>query len=219
MISTSVNYTAEVLNSWKEIAGYLNRGVRTVQRWEAELGLPVRRPRGKTQSPVLALRSDIDEWVRSRPLERRRSAEASTPLLTLLESETLGFLNAGMKFALSIAKISLQSRNNEVARGCLTTAQTAFQTALRFRDALPLDPPAAAVLDTNLKQFAAGLAGLERPVELEKAAAAANTGFHDSTKPAAPRAAHRDDSRAPSLQVEHKEETAGPTLGPARRVS
>jgi len=23
----------EILNSWKEIAGYVNRGVRTVQRW------------------------------------------------------------------------------------------------------------------------------------------------------------------------------------------
>jgi len=28
----------ELLNSWKEIAAYLNRGVRTVQRWETERG-------------------------------------------------------------------------------------------------------------------------------------------------------------------------------------
>ena len=33
------------LNTWKEIATYMGRGVRTVQRWERELGLPVRRPR------------------------------------------------------------------------------------------------------------------------------------------------------------------------------
>ena len=31
------------LDSWKEIATFLNRGVRTVQRWEATEGLPVRR--------------------------------------------------------------------------------------------------------------------------------------------------------------------------------
>ncbi len=31
-----------VLNSWKEIACYLGRGVRTVQRYERDLGLPVR---------------------------------------------------------------------------------------------------------------------------------------------------------------------------------
>ena len=31
------------LDSWKEIAAYLNRGVRTVRRWEREEGLPVHR--------------------------------------------------------------------------------------------------------------------------------------------------------------------------------
>ena len=31
------------LDSWKEIAAYLGRGIRTVQRWEREEGLPVHR--------------------------------------------------------------------------------------------------------------------------------------------------------------------------------
>jgi hypothetical protein len=31
------------LNGWKEIAAYLGRSVRTVQRWEKDFGLPVRR--------------------------------------------------------------------------------------------------------------------------------------------------------------------------------
>jgi hypothetical protein len=30
-----------LLNGWKEIAGFFGRGVRTVQRWEQQLGLPV----------------------------------------------------------------------------------------------------------------------------------------------------------------------------------
>lgn len=58
---------AEVLNSWKEIAAYLGRGVRTVQRWEQELGLPVRRPRGKERSAVIALRPDLDAWLHRVP--------------------------------------------------------------------------------------------------------------------------------------------------------
>ena len=33
---------ARRLTGWKEIAGYFDKGVRTAQRWEAELGLPVR---------------------------------------------------------------------------------------------------------------------------------------------------------------------------------
>ena len=57
----------EVLNSWKEIAAYLGRGVRTVQRWEQELGLPVRRPRGKERSAVIALKTDLDLWLQSAP--------------------------------------------------------------------------------------------------------------------------------------------------------
>src|SRR5437763_12449674 len=55
----------ELLNSWKEIALYLNRGVRTVQRWESELGLPVRRPRGKERSAVVAIPGELDTWVRA----------------------------------------------------------------------------------------------------------------------------------------------------------
>lgn len=58
---------AEVLNSWKEIAAYMGRGVRTVQRWEQELGLPVRRPRGKERSAVIALKADLDRWLNKVP--------------------------------------------------------------------------------------------------------------------------------------------------------
>ncbi len=58
---------ADVLNSWKEIAAYLGRGVRTVQRWEQDLGLPVRRPRGKERSAVIALKPDLDRWLHQSP--------------------------------------------------------------------------------------------------------------------------------------------------------
>lgn len=61
------NVTADILNSWKEIAAYLGRGVRTVQRWEQELELPVRRPRGTSRSAVLALKSDLDRWLERAP--------------------------------------------------------------------------------------------------------------------------------------------------------
>lgn len=61
-----MNGPADVLNSWKEIAAYLQRGVRTVQRWERDLNLPVRRPRNSGRSPVIALCSDIDAWLANR---------------------------------------------------------------------------------------------------------------------------------------------------------
>jgi hypothetical protein len=53
----------DILNSWKEIAVYLGRGVRTVQRWEQELALPVRRPRGRSRSAVLAFKRELNQWL------------------------------------------------------------------------------------------------------------------------------------------------------------
>ncbi|HKD80252.1 MAG TPA: hypothetical protein VKH81_11210 [Candidatus Angelobacter sp.] len=53
----------DVLNSWKEVASYLGRGVRTVQRWEQELNLPVRRPRGRSRSAVIAFKTELDTWL------------------------------------------------------------------------------------------------------------------------------------------------------------
>jgi len=59
------------LDSWKEIAAFLKKDVRTVQRWEKVAGLPVRRYSQDKAGGVFAYKSEIDEWLRSqqgRPL-------------------------------------------------------------------------------------------------------------------------------------------------------
>src|SRR5438034_1592044 len=56
------------LESWKEIAGYLQRDTTTAQRWEKEEGLPVHRHTHKSRSSVYAYPSEIDEWRVSRKL-------------------------------------------------------------------------------------------------------------------------------------------------------
>jgi phage terminase Nu1 subunit (DNA packaging protein) len=56
-----------ILNSWKEIAVYMGRAVRTVQRWERECDFPVHRPRGKKRSAVFALSKEIDTWLENCP--------------------------------------------------------------------------------------------------------------------------------------------------------
>jgi hypothetical protein len=63
------------LNSWKEIATYLGKGVRTVQRWESQMGLPVRRLGREGGEIVYALRSEIDAWI----LNGGRSRESESP--------------------------------------------------------------------------------------------------------------------------------------------
>jgi non-specific serine/threonine protein kinase len=50
------------LDSWKAIAAYLNRGVRTVRRWEREEGLPVHRHVHRVLGSVYAYTLEIDAW-------------------------------------------------------------------------------------------------------------------------------------------------------------
>jgi tetratricopeptide (TPR) repeat protein len=70
--------TGERLDSWKEIAAYLKRDVRTVQRWEEADGLPVYRlPQGRLKrSPVYAYTSEIDAWLRKNPTPKAEAATA-----------------------------------------------------------------------------------------------------------------------------------------------
>jgi hypothetical protein len=56
---------AAVLNSWKEIACYLSRGVRTVQRWEREQHLPVHRIGLGSRAPVFAYEAELRVWQQS----------------------------------------------------------------------------------------------------------------------------------------------------------
>ncbi|HEX8924203.1 MAG TPA: hypothetical protein VF786_00345 [Terriglobales bacterium] len=55
-----------LLTSWKEVAAYLGKGVRTVQRWEARLGMPVRRPDNSKSGIIQVSREELDRWLQSR---------------------------------------------------------------------------------------------------------------------------------------------------------
>src|SRR5512135_3838609 len=52
-----------LLESWKEISVYLNRSVRTCQRWEVSLGLPVHRLDGTPSARVFADPGELDAWM------------------------------------------------------------------------------------------------------------------------------------------------------------
>ena len=62
--------SAQILSGWKNIAAYLGMGVRTVQRYERTLGLPIRRPAGKTRAAVVATTSELDAWVAASPIRQ-----------------------------------------------------------------------------------------------------------------------------------------------------
>ena len=52
-----------ILNSWKEISVLLDRGVRTLQRWEREYQTPVYRICIGTRSAVFAIPSELYAWI------------------------------------------------------------------------------------------------------------------------------------------------------------
>lgn len=58
----------EILSGWKDIARYLGKGVRTVQRYERGLGLPVRRPTGKSTGSVIATKAELCAWILASPI-------------------------------------------------------------------------------------------------------------------------------------------------------
>jgi hypothetical protein len=61
-----VEPSSDRLDSWREIASYLRRDVRTVHRWEEAEDLPIHRHHHKKLATVYAYRSELDAWWNNR---------------------------------------------------------------------------------------------------------------------------------------------------------
>lgn len=59
----------DLLGSWKDIARYLHRDVRTVQRWEKREGMPVHRHQHDKSGSVYAYPAELDAWLEGRRAE------------------------------------------------------------------------------------------------------------------------------------------------------
>lgn len=88
----------EILSGWKDIANYLHRGVRTVQRYEQELKLPVRRPAAKSGGSVLATRNDLDAWVRAIERQNTLQSQKKGAIATTTEGPKLKMTMERMKY-------------------------------------------------------------------------------------------------------------------------
>jgi hypothetical protein len=95
------------LDSWKAIAFYLSRDIRTVQLWEKEQGLPIHRHRHTSLPSVFAFRSELDEW-RSARTELPRSREA-----ILVDSAAQSTVNRGRRGETSANTIEAERRNDD----------------------------------------------------------------------------------------------------------
>ena len=68
-----------ILDSWKEIASYLGRAVRTVQTWEKREGLPVHRHQHRRGGTVYAYPAEIDAWKLGRDDFEHEAADEPEP--------------------------------------------------------------------------------------------------------------------------------------------
>lgn len=82
--------TSHRLTSWKDIAAYLDRDVRTVMRWEKQGGMPVHRVPGGQRHSVFAYTHELNEWLNDefQPVQREDAAEPQPEPLPTSDGES-----------------------------------------------------------------------------------------------------------------------------------
>jgi len=75
------------LDSWKEIASYLRRDIRTVQLWEKKEALPVHRHVHMARASVYAYSVELDAWGGSRRFSATRTINSLDPQPALPDPE------------------------------------------------------------------------------------------------------------------------------------
>lgn len=160
------NGQARRFDSWKEIADYLGRDVRTAIRWESQ-GLPVHRIPGGKGTSVFALSSEIDAWMsgrqsettpeillppavplRSRPRISARVGVIAVVLLLALSLSAMAFVLRGAASATNIASLHVTATSTDIS---LAGDSGVSRVIYRFQPdrAVLIDRAAARVTDLN----------------------------------------------------------------------
>lgn len=94
---------AGCLHSWKEIAAYLDRGVRTVQRWEHTEGLPVHRHAHAKRDSVYAYVEELDAWWANDRASVQNSISGPAALVRVAKPHRRWGVYAAVLFAVLLA--------------------------------------------------------------------------------------------------------------------
>ena len=127
--------TGQRLDSWKAIAAYLKRDVRTVQRWERYEHLPVHRKLHGKLSSIYAYTSELDAWWNDGrsgpPSEPAPDAIPQRPLLAVLPLRNLSGNHEQDYFSEGLTEelISQLSRLNPQQLGVIARG-----SAMRYKD-------------------------------------------------------------------------------------
>ena len=123
-----VQRTEAPLTSWKSVADYLGRGVRTVQRWHAESGLPISRV-GSGRGTILAYRTDLDSWLRNSARPVSIQASLADEQFAALKHQTEVLSEAAAKMCNLLSETNLS---------------TIIQTFVKAAEICPTNPQAFA---------------------------------------------------------------------------
>jgi hypothetical protein len=140
----------EIFSGWKEIANYLAKGVRTVQRYERELNLPIHRPAGKSAGAVIATKAELDAWVTASPVRRDSAHRWPTARTNKIGAE---FLLIDSEIALTFSGLALGSRDPEKRNIRTRTARKAYDTITHLRKGIKLTDAEQSKLDANLNRL------------------------------------------------------------------
>jgi Tol biopolymer transport system component len=167
------------LDSWKEIAAYLDRDVTTVQRWEKREGMPVHRHLHDRMGSVYAFRAELEAWAASRQI---KSSTANAPALPASASATFSVkprvvVAAGVAVALTIG-VGLWLRATEFFW------QSPIANA-RFQRVTDFDGTEQAAAVSRDGRFVAFLADRDGPMDVWVTQVGSGE-FHNLTRGSAP---------------------------------
>jgi hypothetical protein len=102
--STSLHEGPEqLLQAWKDIAAYMRRDVRTVQRWEKLLELPIHRLKDSRSGSVFAYKRELDAWRETRALQIEACQAKVTTPGKAPEAKTPERIRMGVSFPWAVA--------------------------------------------------------------------------------------------------------------------
>lgn len=96
----------QLLEAWKDIAAYMRRDIRTVQRWEKSLELPIYRLQDSRSGPVFAYKRELDAWWQKRALQITPYQVRVPAPNNALEAEALERVRTRISFPWAVALIS-----------------------------------------------------------------------------------------------------------------
>lgn len=144
---------SQILSGWKAIANYLGAGVRTVQRYELELGLPIYRPAGKSKARVTAIKAELETWAKGAKGVPSQLDHRTATLLARANRAGAQFLLVDADVALTLSGLALNANSAEKRERQSEAARKAYDTITRLRRNLDLDEEERDKLDAKLRRL------------------------------------------------------------------